>query len=126
MYRTGDLVRWNASGALEFLGRIDHQIKLRGLRIELGEIESVLLTHPAVKDVAVLARDDVGPATVLVAYVVVAEGCPSTADLRELLATLLPDYMIPAFFVPLESMPLTANGKQDRAALAPPERRRRA
>jgi amino acid adenylation domain-containing protein len=108
LYRTGDLARWLPSGELEFLGRLDHQVKIRGFRIELGEIEAVLSRHPAVREAAVLAQDGR-----LVAYVAAPE-----MDLRSFLAASLPDAMVPTGWVFLESLPLTANGKVDRRALA--------
>ncbi len=114
LYRSGDLARRLPDGDLEYLGRIDHQVKIRGFRIELGEIEAVLSRHPAVSQAIVLVREDV-----LVAWYV---GEPvSAADLRAALGKELPDYMIPAWFVPLPGLPLTANGKVDRKALPAPD-----
>jgi len=110
MYKTGDLVRYLADGYIEFLGRIDQQVKVRGFRIELGEIESVLREHPAVKDAVVAVRDGR-----LVAYVV-----GETAGLREHLRQRLPEYMAPAVMVALDALPLTPNGKVDRKALPAP------
>ncbi len=121
LYRTGDLVRRRADGELEFLGRLDHQVKIRGFRIELGEIEAALLAHPEVREAVVVARAESGE-TRLVAYT--APGVP--AGLRESLRERLPDYMIPAAFVGLESLPLTPNGKVDRKSLPASERRDRA
>ncbi|QOT00303.1 amino acid adenylation domain-containing protein [Brevibacterium sp. JNUCC-42] len=115
IYRTGDLVRINQDGQLEFLGRIDQQVKIRGYRIELGEIETRLLQYPAVKEAVVTAFD-----TNLCAYYVAAEEM-STAGLRHYLNNLLPTFMIPAFFIQLDSLPLTANGKVDRRALPQPD-----
>ncbi|MFE6747307.1 amino acid adenylation domain-containing protein [Kitasatospora purpeofusca] len=125
LYRTGDLVRWTAGGRLEFLGRLDHQVKLRGLRIEPGEIEAVLCGHPAVSEAVVLLREDLGAVPALVAYLVTSDR-EEPADLAAHLAGLLPRYMLPARTVVLPAMPLTRNGKLDRAALPkPPARRRR-
>jgi amino acid adenylation domain-containing protein/non-ribosomal peptide synthase protein (TIGR01720 family) len=118
LYRTGDLVRWRADGVLEYLGRLDHQVKLRGLRIELGEIEAALLAQPAIQAAVVVAVPVQGEPQ-LVAYIV-AEDVPPTGALRDALAEHLPDYMVPAFFVPLPALPLSPNGKVDRRALPAP------
>ncbi len=124
LYRTGDLVRLRPDGRIEFLGRIDHQVKVRGHRIELGEIESALAWHPAVHQAVVLAREDVPGNLRLVAYVVTSpEGAPDPALLRAHLGERLPDYMLPADWIFLPVLPLTANGKIDRRALPAPERR---
>ncbi len=118
LYRSGDLARYLPDGTLECLGRLDNQVKLRGFRIELGEIEAVLGRHSAVRQCAVLARADESGQKRLVAYVVAREGkqCP-TADLLGLLRESLPEYMLPAAFVFLDALPLTANGKLDTRAL---------
>ncbi|OXY88643.1 non-ribosomal peptide synthetase [Streptomyces diastatochromogenes] len=117
MYRTGDLVRVLQDGQLAYVGRADHQVKIRGYRIEPGEIETALRTLPGVADVAVVARRD-GDGARLVAHVVTPEARPLDAPaLREGLCLTLPDYMVPALFVRHERLPLTANGKVDRAAL---------
>jgi amino acid adenylation domain-containing protein len=121
LYRTGDLARHRPDGAIEFLGRIDHQVKLRGYRIELGEIETALGRHPAVHQAVVVARERNGEAR-LVAYVV-PSGSPDSG-LRAHLAASLPSYMIPAEWVFLEAFPLTTSGKVDRKALPEPERAR--
>ncbi len=121
LYRTGDLVRRRADGRLEYLGRLDHQVKIRGFRIELGEIESVLARHPAIKQAAVVAREDGHGGKRLVAYLIAHDARTVTvAELREHLARMLPDYMIPSSFMWLDAMPLTPNGKLDRAALPAP------
>ena len=120
MYRTGDLARWLPGGNIEFLGRIDHQVKIRGFRIELGEIESQILKLGAVKEAVVLAKEDALGDKYLCAYTVSGEEI-STSELRKHLSVELPDYMIPSYFVQLESMPLTLNGKLDRKALPEPE-----
>ena len=121
MYRTGDLVRWRGDGVLEFLGRADAQVKLRGFRIEPGEIETELKTHPQVRDAIVTVREDGPGGRYLAAYVVPSEGAAIDADeLRAWLGHRLPDYMIPTAFVEMDAMPLTANGKIDRSALPAP------
>ncbi|MFD3505869.1 non-ribosomal peptide synthase/polyketide synthase [Nocardia sp. NPDC058666] len=123
MYRTGDLVRWTTNGELEYLGRTDFQVKLRGLRIELGEIEAVLEGVDSVARVVVLVRDDAGVGEQLVAYVVEAEpGAVAIDDLRETALRALPAYMVPAAFVLLDALPVNASGKLDRKALPAPTR----
>ncbi|MFL6261092.1 MAG: non-ribosomal peptide synthetase [Thermoanaerobaculia bacterium] len=123
LYKTGDVVRYLADGNLEYLGRNDQQVKVRGFRIELGEIESVLAGHPAVREAAVLAREDERGERRLVAYIVTG-GSAGVDDLRRFLAERLPDFMIPAHFVPMDAFPLTANGKVDRKALPAPSTER--
>ncbi|UTY59428.1 amino acid adenylation domain-containing protein [Massilia sp. erpn] len=121
LYRTGDLVRWNGEGQLEYLGRLDHQVKIRGLRIELGEIEAQLLAQPELREAVVVAREGAAGAR-LVAYVSPQTGVDCEASsLCERLAQLLPDYMVPGAIVVLEALPLNANGKIDRKALPEPE-----
>ncbi|WP_222183765.1 non-ribosomal peptide synthetase [Geminicoccus harenae] len=122
LYRTGDLARWRPDGACEFLGRSDHQVKIRGLRIELGEIEAALQACPEVGQAVVLARAGNDGEPVLAAYVTPAAGTvPEPATLRAELGRHLPDYMLPASFMVLASLPTNANGKLDRAALPAPE-----
>jgi amino acid adenylation domain-containing protein len=126
LYKTGDLARWRADGTLEFLGRIDHQVKVRGHRIELEEIEHVLMEHPNVQAAVVLARDDLFGGARLVAYIVAAgRREPDVNELRDFLKTWLQEYMIPTSFVFPDRIPLTAHGKIDRAALAAIGRRPR-
>jgi acyl carrier protein len=124
MYRTGDLARWLPSGQIEFLGRIDHQVKIRGIRIELGEIESALTAQPEVNATVVVMREDATGDRHLVAYVV-APGGISAAELRERLTQRLPAAMVPADWVFLDALPLTSNGKVDRRALPVPTRAER-
>jgi aryl carrier-like protein len=112
MYRTGDLVRWTADGQLVFVGRVDEQVKIRGFRVEPGEVVAALLADPGVSQAAVVAREGV-----LVAYVVGVR----VDGLREAVTRQLPDYLIPAAIVALPELPLTANGKLDRAALPAPD-----
>ncbi len=122
MYRTGDLARWLPDGALQILGRIDHQVKLRGFRIELGEIEAVLLKKAILSAAAVILREDVPGSPRLAAYYVEqAGGNRSPEALRALLAEEMPEYMIPSAWVKLDVLPLSPNGKLDRAALPVPD-----
>jgi amino acid adenylation domain-containing protein len=122
LYRTGDRVRWGPDGSLAFLGRVDDQVKVRGHRVEPEEIVAALADHPGVEAAAVTARPDPAGQPRLVAYVVAAGGTTLTpAALRASLRARLPDYMLPAVFVPLEALPLTASGKVDRGQLPDPE-----
>jgi amino acid adenylation domain-containing protein len=122
VYRTGDLVRWRPAGTLEFLGRIDQQVKLRGFRIELGEIEAVLDSHPAVAGSVAVVREDQPGDQRLIAYLVAAEAGPVEAEaLRRLCKGKLPPFMVPSAFVVLDAFPVTANGKLDRRALPAPD-----
>ncbi|RKH00097.1 non-ribosomal peptide synthetase [Corallococcus sp. CA053C] len=121
LYRTGDLCRYRRDGTLDYIGRVDRQVKLRGMRIELGEVESVLAQHPALRDavVALHAATPGGPR--LVAYTVAHQTpAPTPAELRQYLGQQLPEYMVPSVFVALERLPLTPNGKVDRKALPAP------
>lgn len=123
VYRTGDRVRWRAGGELEFLGRADDQIKIHGIRIEPGEIESTLLALPSITAAVVMAREDAAGVLRLIAYIVPSPAArPSEEDLRVALARRLPRNMVPSFFVYLDSMPMTPNGKLDRKALPAPPR----
>ena len=118
LYKTGDRVRWLADGTIEFMGRMDRQVKIRGYRVEPAETEAALLTHPAVKNGAVLVAKDASGEKRLVACVVVKEPPPpSSAELDDYLRLRLPDYMVPSSFVVLEALPLSPNGKVDCAAL---------
>jgi len=127
MYRTGDVVRWNPDGELEFVGRADDQVKIRGFRIELGEIEQVASSVPGVLRARAIVREDRTGDKRLVTYYVAKDGTPiSDEELHAAMARSLPDYMIPAAFVRLDSLPLDPNGKLDRAALPEPESTRSA
>jgi amino acid adenylation domain-containing protein len=122
IYKTGDLARWQADGNIEFLGRSDSQVKIRGFRIEVGEIEAVLRQHPAVEHAVVQAHGDPQKDRRLAAYVVLhREQTLTDADLRTFLQTYLPEYMIPAAFLFLETLPVTSNGKLDRQQLPVPD-----
>ncbi|ASS75372.1 hypothetical protein CIG75_10465 [Tumebacillus algifaecis] len=122
LYKTGDLTRWLPNGEIDFHGRIDHQVKLRGFRIETGEIEAVLQSHTEISDALVLLREDAPGDQRLVAYLIAAEEAPTVSELRALLKDKLPDYMVPSNFVFLRAFPLTPNQKIDRNALPVPER----
>ncbi|MFJ3084593.1 amino acid adenylation domain-containing protein [Streptomyces halstedii] len=128
LYRTGDRARWLPDGSLEFLGRLDHQVKLRGFRIEPGEVEAVLLRHPSVSQSLVMVREDRVGDRRLVAYAVVTAraAAPTGEQLRVLAGDFLPGHMVPSAIVVLDSFPLTANGKIDRAALPAPAREKAA
>jgi amino acid adenylation domain-containing protein len=126
LYKTGDLVRYLPDGNIEFIGRIDHQVKVRGFRIEPGEIEAVLRQHPGVRDAVVLAREDPFSGRRLVAYIIPSgkNPAPMAGELRDFLKRKLPEYMVPAFHVTLEAFPLTTTGKVDRRALPDPGQER--
>ena len=123
LYRTGDRCRYRADGRIEFLGRIDHQIKIRGFRVEPGEIEAALIEHPAIQQCAVIDRTEASGEKRLIAYVVPTDlkKVPAAPDLREFLRHNLPDYMLPAAFVAMEKLPLTRSGKVQRSELPAPE-----
>ncbi|MFD0385480.1 hypothetical protein ACFQ2B_33860 [Streptomyces stramineus] len=123
MYRTGDLARWLADGTLEYLGRIDGQVKIRGNRVELGEVAAALRAVPGVRDALAVARVTDTRDTHLVGYYV-ADDAVDPEALRERLARALPVFMVPAYFVRLDSVPLTPNGKADHRALPAPRRPR--
>jgi amino acid adenylation domain-containing protein len=119
LYKTGDLVRWLPDGTIEFLGRIDHQVKIRGQRIELGEIENQLLSHPAIIETVIIDREDKPGERYLCAYIVVGADLDDS-ELREYLLLELPSYMIPDHFVRLQGLPINPNGKIDRKSLPEP------
>lgn len=116
MYRTGDQGRWQLDGNIEYLGRLDDQIKIRGFRIDLGEIEATLLRHPIVKDAVALVKNKADDIKYICAYVTIS-GSVCVDDLRAYLMDKLPNFMVPAYFIILEKIPLTANGKKDKKAL---------
>lgn len=120
IYRTGDLVRIGADGALHFIGRTDHQVKVRGHRIELGEIEARLGQHPSVAEAVVVAREDKANDVRIVAYLRYKSGFATETELADFVRAALPDYMVPVHFVKMESFPLTPNAKVDRKALPRP------
>ncbi|MBW3656193.1 MAG: amino acid adenylation domain-containing protein, partial [Gemmatimonadetes bacterium] len=124
LYRTGDLARWRPCGVLEYLGRMDHQVKVRGFRIEPGEVESVLAAHPAVGACVVVTREDTPGDVRLVAYTVATAGvqAPSADELRAFARERLPEHMVPLAWVALQALPLSPSGKIDRKALPAPER----
>jgi len=121
LYKSGDLARFRADGNIEFIGRIDHQVKIRGIRIELDEIESALARHPGVRQCVVIAREDRIGDKRLVAYCALDTTYADATELASVLRRVLPEYMIPSAFVMLDSLPLTANGKIDRRALPAPD-----
>jgi amino acid adenylation domain-containing protein len=121
MYRTGDVARWAPDGRLELLGRVDRQVKIRGLRIEPAEIEAALQEHPSVRDVVVTVHEDAGGDRRLVAYLVFGAGPVPEAELRQHVRRRLPEYMMPFAFVPIERMPMLSIGKVDHRALPAPD-----
>ena len=125
MYKTGDLARWRNDGMIEFIGRNDFQVKIRGFRIELGDIEMGLRQHPQLREVVVSVFEPILGDKRLVAYLVPEkDSMPSVAELRDFLKKAMPDYMVPAVFIFLESLPITPNGKLDRKALPEPDKHR--
>ncbi|AFZ12486.1 amino acid adenylation domain protein [Crinalium epipsammum PCC 9333] len=126
LYKTGDLARYLPDGNIEFIGRIDTQVKIRGFRIELGEIEAVAIQHPGVREIVVIALEDIPGNKQLVAYVVPhQEQAPTVSELRNFIKEKLPEYMVPAIFMMLETLPITATGKVDRKALPAPNQHQR-
>ncbi|HYG80112.1 MAG TPA: phosphopantetheine-binding protein, partial [Pyrinomonadaceae bacterium] len=122
LYRTGDLARYRPDGRVEFLGRADHQVKVRGHRIELGEIEAALRQQAGVREALVVVREAAPGDQRLVAYLVVGDGADvSVSELRAALKAKLPDYLVPSHFVTLDALPLLPNGKLDRRSLPPPD-----
>jgi acyl carrier protein len=122
MYKTGDLARYRADGGLEYLGRVDSQVKVRGHRVELGEIEAAVAAYPGVRSCAVVLREDAPGEKDLVAYVVrEPQASAQPLDLRDHLKQVLPDFMVPSHVVALDALPLTRNGKVDRDALPAPQ-----
>jgi amino acid adenylation domain-containing protein/non-ribosomal peptide synthase protein (TIGR01720 family) len=122
LYRTGDLVRFRPDGAIEYLGRLDQQVKIRGVRIELGEVEAALRQQPGIREAVVVARRDGQAGARLIAYVTAdPDGPGETAALKSALARTLPEYLVPAIIIPLAQLPLSPNGKVDRRALPAPE-----
>jgi amino acid adenylation domain-containing protein/thioester reductase-like protein len=120
MYRTGDLARWLPGGNLEFLGRMDHQVKIRGFRVETGEVETQLLKHELINETIILAKENTTGSKYLCAYFC-SSGEPSIKELREYLSKSLPEYMIPSYFVQIDTLPLTTNGKVDINCLPEPQ-----
>jgi acyl carrier protein len=123
LYKTGDLCRYRADGRIEFLGRLDHQVKINGFRVETGEVEAALAAHQSVRQTVVATRSDERHEARLVAYVTPMDAAapPTSTELRDFLKKTLPDYMTPSAFVIMEGLPLTPNGKIDRQALPAPE-----
>jgi amino acid adenylation domain-containing protein/non-ribosomal peptide synthase protein (TIGR01720 family) len=127
LYRVGDLARWTPGGFIEFLGRVDHQVKIRGFRIEPGEIENQLLKHDAVKETVVMVKDDANENKLICAYIVPAseealgKNVSTAETLRNYLSRSLPDYMLPSYFVVIDAIPLTPNGKVNRRELPEPK-----
>jgi hypothetical protein len=118
MYRTGDMAKFRRDGRVECLGRVDHQVKVRGFRLELGEIEAALTEHDAIREAVVVTQPDGSGEARLVAFIVPQrDATPTGGDLRKYLRTRLPDYMVPSFFLELAALPRTQNGKIDRRAL---------